>query len=181
MKISKMLITLLITLLGMNFAYAGTVSTSSKSLRSTLWNSSSSSSSGSIPIGETITFKAKRNNKLVANTTTTSNKLRAEGSSIGIEDKYGIIDRGSSVVVLRAKRDNKYVATEVSSNSKLFAIGSSIGIEDEYEWKSNSDGTFSLKSRKNNKWVAATSNNNWELRAEGNSIGDEDKYTFQIQ
>jgi hypothetical protein len=127
------------------------------------------------PLGKTITVTAQSNSKLVA--AFPSRALQAEGQTVGNEDLYDVIDRGSGLVALRARGTGKLVG--VDAQGALFATFDVDAANTRFEWLTGSGNTFSLRSVSNQLLVAAF--DGVPLQAEGKTLGTEDRFTFSVR
>jgi hypothetical protein len=129
--------------------------------------------------GQIISLRSVHNSKYVAARGGENNWfLKAEGDTIGREDKYRITVNDDGTISLKSENNGRYVVARGGVNDWfLRAEGRIIGLEGKYTCIQNRDGTVSFRSENNGLYVAACGGeNDWFLEAEGRTIGLEDKY-----
>jgi hypothetical protein len=138
--------------------------------------------------GQVISLRSRNNGLLVAahNWAVQPNDwvLRAEGVTIGAEDKYEVIGNADGTLSLRSLHNGLLVAAYDRAGQPnawfLRAEGSSIGSEDKFWCDSLADGSVTLRSARNGLLVSAGAWNDWRLRAEGSFVGTEDIFEFYV-
>jgi hypothetical protein len=125
-------------------------------------------------VGRTISITAVGNGRLVA--ALRGRALQAEGLTVGKEDLYDVVDRGSGLVNLRSHETGLLVG--VDGQGQLHATFDADRAEARFRWVAGGGADFSLRSTANDLLVASFDGR--PLRAEGRTIGVEDRYTFRV-
>lgn len=111
--------------------------------------------SGEAPVGVIITMRAAVNNKLVAAVDGTR-ALRAEGLTVGSEDRYLVVGNADDTVSFQSVKTGQYVAVR-SSDKRIYADAASVGTAAKFRFEAvaGKANWFVLRSLLTNQYVAA--------------------------
>ena len=103
--------------------------------------------------GQTIWLRAQVNGKLVM--ASEGQPLRAQGNTIGSEDRYAVVAAGGGTVCLRNERTGGFVAAEAAGAEPLVANRGACQGWERFTFVDAGDGAVGLRAQVNGKWVTA--------------------------
>lgn len=108
------------------------------------------STGGSVPIGQSVTFKGSSNSLYVSSENGTQ-AMNCNRTAAGGWEHFTVVDAGGGKVALQSQ--GKYVSSE-NGTQAITCNRTSIGAWEQFDWVNNSDGTVSFRGN-NGKYVSS--------------------------
>jgi GH25 family lysozyme M1 (1,4-beta-N-acetylmuramidase) len=124
-----------------------------------------------------MSLLARVNNRYVTADNYGRAPLIANRTSIGLWEKFDVVNAGSGFVALRAHVNGRYVTAEKAGTLPLIANRTAIGSWEKFRIITNADGSISLLANANGRYVTAENYGNDPLIANRTAIGTWEKFT----
>ncbi|MBM0225851.1 GH25 family lysozyme [Micromonospora sp. ATA51] len=123
-----------------------------------------------------VAFRARVNSRYVVAESAGAKPLIANRTTIGLWEKFDMIDAGGGFVALRSRANGKYVVAESGGAKPLIANRTAIGPWEKFTVINNSDGSISLRANANGRYVVAENRGAEPLIANRTAIGLWEKF-----
>nr|MBB6231986.1 hypothetical protein [Mucilaginibacter sp. FT3.2] len=108
------------------------------------------STSGTVPFGQTVTFKGSSNSLYVSSENGTQ-AMNCNRTTAGGWEQFTVVNAGGGKVALQSQ--GKYVSSE-NGTQAITCNRTSVGPWEQFDWVSNTDGTISLRGN-NGKYISS--------------------------
>lgn len=108
-----------------------------------------------LKVGRIVALKSLANNLYVSADNNGANPLIANKPTVGLSEKFKIIDAGNGNIAIQSLANNKYVTADKASVSPLIASGETVGENQVFFETDGGNGSVSMKAKINNFYVNA--------------------------
>jgi hypothetical protein len=128
------------------------------------------------PVPAGASLRSYANGKYVSADNSGNSPLIAKATTVGVWERFDVIDRGSGNIALRARVNAKYVCADNAGAASLIANRTAIGAWETFQLIRNSDGSVSLRAQANGRYVTAENAGAQPLIANRTAIGAWEKF-----
>ncbi len=121
--------------------------------------------------GQTVTLRARANNRIVTAEQGGAQPLIANRTTAGAWEQFTVVPNGDGTVALRASANGRYVTAEQGGAQALIASRPAVGAWERFTLIRNADGSSSLRASANGRYVTAESGGAQALIANRTAVG----------
>ncbi|WP_407562877.1 glycosyl hydrolase family 95 catalytic domain-containing protein [Streptomyces sp. 184] len=118
-----------------------------------------------------VALRARANNQYVCAASGGTSPLIASRPSVGIWERFDLIDLGGGNVALRSHANSNYVCADSAGAAALIANRTAVGPWETFQRVNNANGSISLRAQANNQYVCADNGGASPLIANRAAIG----------
>ncbi|MEO3755399.1 mucin-2 [Streptomyces sp. B6B3] len=121
-------------------------------------------------------LRSRANAQYVCAENAGAGELVANRATLGLWERFDLVDLGGGDVALRAHANGQYVCAENAGAAPLIANRASVGAWETFQRVDNADGSVSLRARINSRYVSAANGGAAPLVANGTTVGAEQSF-----